>query len=83
MHGDLPNANSVWGAYLKRKGFRKEVIPDSECYTVRDFVADHPRGMFVLSLNNHVVCVYDGDYFDSWDSGGECVNYFWTKEGSF
>lgn len=84
MAGDLPNANSVWGEYLKRKGFKKAIVPDTcpDCYTVKDFAEDHPHGMFVLALNNHVVTTFDGDYFDSWDSGNEPVNYYWYKEGS-
>lgn len=83
--GDLPNANHVWGAYLKSKGFKREIIPDTcpDCYTVRDFAEDHPKGMFVLALDNHVVAVNDGDYFDAWDSGNEIPLYYWYKEGSF
>ena len=80
--GDLPNANHVWGAYLKRKGFKKAIVPDTcpDCYTVAEFAADHPHGMYVLALDNHVVAVNDGDWFDSWDSADEPVNYFWFKE---
>lgn len=83
--GDLPNANHVWGTYLKSKGFKREIIPDTcpDCYTVRDFAEDHPKGMFVLALDNHVVTVFDGDYFDAWDSGNEIPLYYWYKEGSF
>lgn len=79
---DLPSANHVWGAYLKEKGFRREVVPNTcpDCYTVEDFCRDHPRGMFVLALEGHVVTVYDGDYFDTWNSGNEPVLYFWYKE---
>jgi hypothetical protein len=82
MMGDLPNANRVWGAYLKSKGFKREIIPDTcpDCYTVEDFAADHPHGMYVLALENHVVTVYDGDYYDSWDSGNEVPLYYWHKE---
>jgi hypothetical protein len=83
--GDLPNANHVWGAYLKSKGFKREIIPDTcpDCYTVRDFAEEHPKGMYVLALDNHVVAVNDGDYFDAWDSGNEIPLYYWYKEGSF
>lgn len=79
---DLPSANNVWGAYLREKGFRREIVPNTcpDCYTVRDFCADHPRGVFVLALDGHVVTVVDGDHFDTWDSGGETVLYYWYKE---
>lgn len=81
--GDLPSANAVWGSYLKDKGFKREIVPNTcpDCYTVRDFCSDHPRGMFVLALDGHVVTVFDGDYFDTWDSGNETVLYYWYREG--
>lgn len=80
--GDLPSANSVWGSYLHDKGFVREIIPNTcpDCYTVRDFCADHPYGMYVLALEGHVVTVVDGDYFDTWDSGEEPVLYYWYRE---
>ena len=80
--GDLPSANSVWGAYLREKGFSRFMVPNTcpDCYTVRDFCIDHPRGMFVLALDGHVVTVYNGDYYDTWDSGSETVLYYWHKE---
>jgi len=81
--GDLPNADSVWGPYLKAHGFSRRMLPDTcpDCYSVADFAAEHPRGTYILSMpGRHVVCVQDGDWCDSWDSGGECPVYFWTKE---
>lgn len=81
IHGDLPSANSVWGAYLRDHGFKRATLPDTcpSCYTVKDFTRDYPRGLYVLGLNGHVVCVENGDYFDSWDSGAECPVYYWFK----
>lgn len=83
--GDLPNANRVWGAYLKSKGFKRVFIPDTcpDCYTVADFAAEHPKGMFVLALDNHVVAVNDGDWYDLYDSGEELPLFYWVKEDSF
>ena len=82
LMGDMPSANHVWGAYLREKGFRRAVIPDEcpDCYTVADFAAEHPDGTYILALSGHVVCVRDGDYFDTWDSGGEVPLYYWHKE---
>lgn len=81
--GDLPNADSVWGPYLKKHGFSRYLIPDNcpDCYTVEQFAKDHPNGVYILSMpGRHVVTVQDGVYFDSWDSGQECPVYFWIKE---
>lgn len=43
---DMPTANHVWGAYLRRHGFRRLALPDDcpDCYTVADFCRDHPQG---------------------------------------
>ena len=79
---DMPSANHVWGAFLKSRGWHRKAIEDTcpECYTVEAFCKDHPKGRFVLALSGHVVCVDDGDWFDSWDSG-DCVPlYYWEKK---
>ncbi len=82
LMGDMPSSNAVWGAYLRSKGFRREIIPDTcpECYTVADFAAEHPRGEYILALSGHVVCVEDGIIFDTWDSTGQIPLYYWFKE---
>ncbi|NCE63755.1 hypothetical protein D1159_03970 [Pseudoflavonifractor sp. 524-17] len=83
IRGDLLNADSIWGPYLQRHGFRRHFIPDDGlgAYTVEDFVQDNPRGTFILSMpGRHVIAVEDGQYFDSWNSGKECPAYYWEKE---
>ena len=82
MRRDMPSANHVWGAYLKRHGFRRNVIPNDcpDCYTVADFCRDHPKGLFVLAISGHVVAVEDGNWYDTWDSGAEVPIYYWTRE---
>lgn len=80
--GDMPSANQVWGAYLRRLGFRRHALPDEcpDCYTVSDFCREHPGGTYVLSISGHVVCAQDGRYHDTWDSGAEAPAYYWAKE---
>lgn len=79
---DMPSANAVWGAYLHRKGYARHALLDKcpECYSVRDFAAEHPRGVYILALSGHVVTVKDGSYYDAWDSGAEIPLYVWTKK---
>ena len=77
---DMPSSNSVIDAYLRSKGFRKSIIPNTcpECYTIADFADDHPNGVYLLATGEHVVSVVDGAYYDSWDSGDEVpVYYYW------
>lgn len=75
------SSNSVWGNYLRSKGFTKALLPDScpDCYTVADFAADNPVGAFILGTGEHVVAVVNGDYYDSWDSGREIPIYVYLK----
>lgn len=83
--GIMPDRAPVWGAYLRRHGFKREIIPNTcpDCYTVKDFTIDFPRGVYVLAIDGapgHVVTVVDGDYLDVWDSGDEVPSFFFYKE---
>lgn len=75
---DMPSGNNTWGAFLHKKGYSRKFVPYGR--TVQDFCMDHPRGRFLLVLDNHVVTVVNGDYYDIWDSGKELPIYYWTKE---
>lgn len=79
---DMPSANNVWGAYLKRRGFVRRMLPNAcpDCYTVEDFCRDHPSGTYVVALSGHVVCVQDGFFYDTWDSGRETPIYYFERE---
>lgn len=76
---EMPSWNPTWWAYLKRKGFRRRIIPDTcpDCYTVEDFAMDHPRGSYVLYIpessagSGHAVAVVNGRVCDTWDSTRE------------
>ena len=81
MMNDMPSNNGVWGAYLRHRGFVRKVLPNEcpDCYTVEDFCVEHPVGVYVLAVHNHVVAVVDGCYFDTWDSGNEVVLYYFER----
>ena len=78
---EMPSSNYIWETYLKSLGYRKTLLPNTcpECYRVRDFAADNPRGFFVACTGSHVVAVVDGTYYDAWDSGDEVVSYFFSQ----
>ena len=80
--GDMPHADSVWGSVLRERGFYRKVIPNScpNCYTVKSFARENPRGVFVLGTGTHVVTVVDGDIYDAWDSSNEIPIYVWYRK---
>lgn len=78
---NMPSGNCVWGALLRNHGFTRhpmEGYPKLLC-SVEDFCREHPHGLYVLGCDGHVVTAVDGEYWDSWDSGGETVIYYWTR----
>lgn len=82
MFSNLLNANEVWASYLAYKGFKRHSLPDTcpICYTVADFAAEHPEGVYVVATGSHAVCVKDGNVLDNWDSSGEVAAYYFAKE---
>lgn len=78
---DMPSSNAVWGAYLKQKGFRRHIIPNTcpDCYSVKDFCRDNPQGIFVLCLDGHVVTAMHGNYYDVYDSGDEIPLFYFSE----
>lgn len=78
---DMPSSNRVWGQYLKGLGYRRYVIPNTcpDCYTLKDFCEDNPRGTYIVGTGTHVVTVKDGDYYDTWDSGDETPIFYYME----
>ena len=79
--GDMPSSNRVWSELLKINGFKKYQLPDTcpACYTIKDFCYDHPIGIYVVGTGEHVVCIINGNYYDSWDSGNEIPIYYFKR----
>jgi len=82
LMGDMPSSNSVWGAVLRQNGFNRYAVPNTcpDCYSIGDFAADHPKGVYVVGTGNHVVTIKDGVIYDSWDSSKEIPAYYWTRK---
>ena len=83
--GNLADTLGQISQYIKTqegKGMRRALVRDDceECYSVRRFAEEHPKGRYLLALDGHVVAVVDGHYFDTWDSGDEVPVYYWYKE---
>lgn len=79
--GDLPSSNVVWSTLLKNNGFARYTVNDCpDCYSVTDFCAEHPSGVYVIGTGSHAIAVVDGCYHDAWDSGHETPLYYFSKE---
>lgn len=78
---DMPSADRVWWELLRQYGFTQHRMIDQcpNCYTVEDFAVDHPRGIYVLGPPEHAVAIRDGDWWDSWNSGGTVPTYFFRR----
>lgn len=72
------SSNAVWGEFLKENGYvRREPDYPMDVYK---FCCNFPHGTYVLGLDGHVVTVVDGMFYDTWDSSGKSVIYFWERE---
>lgn len=81
LMGTMPSVDLVWGSVLRQDGFSRKVIPNKcqDCYTVRDFCRDHPRGIYVIKTSGHVATVIDGILYDSQDTSASIPIFYWYK----
>lgn len=76
---NMPSADTVWGHYLYLKGFEPFILPQNcpRCITVQAFTEIFPNGTYIIGTGNHAICVINGNYYDSWNSGEEVPSFFW------
>lgn len=81
LNGDWGSSNAVWGAYLKSKGFTRDIVSDDcpECYTIEDFCNEYPQGTYIIGTGTHAVCVIDSVIYDTWNSSDETPIYYYKK----
>lgn len=77
------NSDRLWWGFLADHGFEYHAILHEcpRCVTVEEFCYNHPEGLYVLATQNHVLTAIDGDWYDTFDSGGETVLHYWTRKG--
>lgn len=79
---DMPSSNNVWITFLKKNGYKMNILPDDcpDCYTIKDFCEDFPKGKYIVATGNHVVAVINGDYYDTYDSGEMSPIFYFELE---
>lgn len=79
---DMPNSNAVMAAVMQRMGYKRKIIPNTcpECYTLEQFLKDHPVGRYMVAFGSHVVACEDESFYDSWDSSKEVPIFYFVKE---
>ena len=82
MEKDMIESNVLWSSYLHSLGYTRHIIPDTcpDCYTVSDFTRDYPVGTYILGTGSHVICVKNGNHYDTWDSSAKVPIFYWEKE---
>ena len=78
----MPNDKKCYESYLKGNGFEYHGISNkkgSKRPTVDSFSKEHKTGLYFLNVANHCVAVVNGFYYDTWDSGQNCLYGYWEK----
>lgn len=65
--------------YFLDEEFKKSKRKD---LTVNEFALTHPYGTYFLNTHGHLLCVKDGEYWDSWDSGKKKVRRIYIKQNA-
>ena len=80
---DMPSSNNVWSSYLLDNGWEYHHLLDTcpFCYTLNNFCEDHPNGTYIVATDSHVICVKNGIYYDTWDSGDKVPLFYFSKKG--
>lgn len=78
---DMPSSDAVWGSVLRKHGFERVIVPDSDIdnYTADNFTKEFFRGVYVLGFGGHVATVVDGNLYDAWDSSQEIPQFYWKR----
>ena len=63
--------------YVLDEEFKKSKRKD---LTVNEFALTLPYGTYFLNTHGHLLCVKDGEYWDSWDSGKKKVRRIYIKK---
>lgn len=78
----MPSSKLCYEKFLRIHNFTYTGISNKKGTkrpTVDSFSKEHKQGIFVLIVANHLVTSFDGNYYDTWDSGHKSLYGYWTK----
>lgn len=81
----MPNSQTCWEPFLASNGFEYHGISNAKGTkrpTVESFTKEHKTGVYVLRVAHHIVCVADGKYYDTWDSGYKSLYGYWEMKNN-
>lgn len=76
---NMPNASAVFTKYIEASGGVWHGIKAEKGrkrMTVKE-LAKHTKGVHIAKVAHHIVCIIDGDWFDTFDSGNKPVYGHW------
>ena len=47
---------------------------------IKHFVEDHPHGIYIIRIDGHLTCCYEGCVFDIWDCTNKIIDIIWEVE---
>ena len=82
---DVPNSDAVYKKFfsdMKWEACKVEKIEDDfgqmKLPTVEEFAMSHKQGTYILTVAGHMVCIKEGDWYDTWDSRYYKVRKYWV-----
>jgi len=85
---DVPNSDVVYRKFFSVMGWEpKKVEKEEDKYgdlrlpTIEEFARSHKKGIYVLRVAGHMVCVKEGDWHDLWDCRYSKVRKYWEVKG--
>ena len=79
---EMPSGRKTYHQYLLENGWSKQPMPkhqNGKRYTLSQFADENPKGVYVISLANHLATIVNGNLHDIWDCSEKCLRNYWVK----
>lgn len=74
LRGIMPDDVKYIDEYLEDHFDKIYSYKENNRITVNDFVQDHPRGTYLITMRGHITCVIDGVIYDTFNPADR---YIW------